>query len=243
MNRFRLITSGLLFLFSIYCIGVNPNLPFTLPTYVYIIVCVYFAIFPIKDMIGVFNKSSYKGKQFASNYVPNNELDEKSFLQEQKRNNIRAIYSMLFWLAFVSVPATLYFCKILGREWVFFFFALSNFSVFFAVFFWCPFHKIFIRQQCCNECRIYNWDSFFQYSFLILIPNIYTIILFTLGVMSLLVWEVNHSRHPKRFYKSSNYNLSCKNCDMEACKKHRKAFFSKKLKSTFENEKTRKKLR
>lgn len=230
MNRIRLFTSFGLFIFAIYCAIARPDLPFSMPTHAYIIATIYFAIFPIKDMISVFNKTSYKGKQFARNYIANSELDEKAFVQEQKKNNKRAVYSMLFWLAFVSIPATLYLCNIIGKVWIFFFFALSNFSVFFAVFFWCPFHKIFIQQECCNECRIYNWDSFFQYSFLIFIPNVYTIILFTLGVMSLLVWEVNHARHPKRFYKSSNCNLSCENCDMEACKKHKKVFFSKKLK-------------
>lgn len=235
MNRIRLFSSGVFFLFSIYCLIFNPELPFSLPPYFYMIATIYFAIFPIKDMIGVFNKSSYKGKQFSKNYKKNKELEEKKFNIERKQINKRVMYSMLFWLAFLSVPAILYFMKIIGREWIFFFFALSNFSVFFAVFFWCPFHKIFIRQECCNECRIYNWDSFFQYSFLIFIPNIYTVLLFILGVMSLVMWEINHAFYPKRFYKSSNCSLECKNCDMEACKKHKKLLFSKKLKSEYTN--------
>ena len=94
----------------------------------------------------------------------------------------------------------------------------------------CPINKLFFRSSCCNECRVYNWDSFFQYSFLILIPNVYTVILFSLGCASLIKWEIAVHRHPERFYKMSNACLSCEKCDMESCKKNKKKFFSKKLK-------------
>ena len=146
------------------------------------------------------------------------------------RSNRAAVYSMLFWLAYMSVPTVLYLTGVIGREWIFFFFALSNFAIFYAVFGWCPINKLFFRSSCCNECRVYNWDSFFQYSFLILIPNVYTVILFSLGCASLIKWEIAVHRHPERFYKMSNACLSCEKCYMESCKKNKKKFFSKKLK-------------
>lgn len=222
MNFFRFIGSGMLFLFSILTWIVKPDLPFSLPMWVYVLATAYFAFFPIKDMISVANTTLYKGRQYKKRYVPNSLLNQVEFKKEVHTYNLRALGAMIFWLCFMAFPASLYLCKIVDRNLIFFFFALSNFSVFFALYFWCPFRSIMIRPTCCNECRIYNWDSFFAYSFLILIPNVYTIILFTLGVLSLVEWEIMHAVHPERFYKVSNLGIQCSNCDLKACKNHRK---------------------
>lgn len=193
----------------------------------------FYAVFPIKDMLAPFTNNTYKGRQFKKYYVPAENFDRAEFERIKKKYNRGALCSMLFWLAYMSVPSLLYLFGIIGKERVFFFFALSNFAIFFAVFGWCPINKFFMKTNCCNECRVYNRDSFFQYSFLILIPNKYTVTLFSLGVASLLEWEIMHAIHPERFYKISNACLSCEKCDMEACKKHKKRFFSKKLKSEY----------
>lgn len=230
MNRIRLFSSGLLLLFAVYCLIAAPKLPFSMPTWVNIIGTVYFAVFPLKDLFSFSTNNTYKGRQFPKYYQPVKHLNQEKFDALIKRYNRAAVYSMLFWLSYMSVPSALYLAGVIGREWIFFFFALSNFAIFFAVFGWCPINKLFLKTNCCNECRVYNWDSFFQYSFLILIPNVYTVTLFLLGCASLLKWEVAVHRHPERFYKMSNACLSCDKCDMEGCKKHRKKFFSRKLK-------------
>lgn len=232
MNRIRLFTSGGLFVFAIYCLVFDNSLPFEFPLWVYIVATVYFAIFPIKDIIPMFNYSAYKGKQFKKFYHPKDEVAMREIKKLKNTYNKRAVIAFIFWICFLAVPVGLYLGGVIGRIWIFFFFALSNFSVFFAVFFWCPFHRIFIRSECCNDCRIYNWDSFFQYSFLIFIPNVFTIILFSLGLLSLAFWEVNHHKHPERFYKKTNECLSCENCKMEGCKQGEKKKFSVKLKSS-----------
>lgn len=223
MNLFRLIGSAFLFIFSIFSLIFKPELPFTLPKWVYVVGTIYFSIYPIKDMISGANKTLYKGRQYAKNYLQNPFVDEKSFKKTVRQYNLRALYAMLFWLCFMAVPAILFFTNIIDRSFIFFFFALSNFSVFFALYFWCPFRSIIIRPICCNECRIYNWDSFFAYSFLIFIPNAYTIILFSLAVLSLIEWEIMHYLHPERFYKMTNLKIKCINCDLRACKNNKKA--------------------
>lgn len=233
MNRIRLFSSGALFLFAVYCVILNPELPFSQPDWVYVVATVFYAVFPIKDMLAPFTNNTYKGRQFKKYYVPAENFDRAEFERIKKKYNRGALCSMLFWLAYMSVPSLLYLFGIIGKERVFFFFALSNFAIFFAVFGWCPINKFFMKTNCCNECRVYNRDSFFQYSFLILISNKYTVTLFSLGVASLLEWEIMHATHPERFYKISNACLSCEKCDMEACKKHKKRFFSKKLKSEY----------
>lgn len=233
MNRIRVFTSGGLFLFAVYCLIWNPALPFSFPPWVYITATVYFAFFPIHDMIAAFHHTLYKGRQFEKNYIPNPELDRASLRKTRRKYNLRAAGALAFWMAFMALPASLYFMEIIGKIWIFFFFALSNFSVFFAIFGWCPFHTLFIRPECCLECRIYNWDSFFQYSFLILLPNPCTILLFSLGALSLIEWEVMHALHPERFYKESNAALTCQNCDLEACRNHKKKCFHTELKKEY----------
>lgn len=232
MNRIRVCTSGLLFVFAIYCLFYNQTLPFTLPNYVYVLATVYFSFFPIKDMFSLCNSTIYKGRQFKKNYIPIKDSQQRLRLIVEKYNK-RAFYSLCFWLAFMFIPGALYLFGYIDRIWIFVFFALSNFSVFFAIFGWCPFHSIFIRPDCCMECRIYNWDSFFQYSFLIFIPNGYTITLFLLGVLSLAEWEIMHALYPAHFYKETNAKLTCENCDLDGCHKHKKKFFSKELKEEY----------
>lgn len=237
MNRIRVFTSGGLFLFALYCLFFNQDLPFHLPSWMYLIATIYFAYFPIKDIFSCTTHSLYKGRQFKKNYIADEDLDDKEFYKMKHTYDKRACYSYIFWILFMAVPGFLYVNGCIGRICIFVFFTLSNFSVFYAIFGWCPFHYIFIKPDCCMECRIYNWDSFFQYSFLIFLPNPYTILLCTLGFISLIKWEVTHARYPKRFYKSSNQKLSCANCDLDACRKHKKKLFHKTLKEEYQEHK------
>lgn len=235
MNRIRVFTSGTLFFFSLYCLAFNPTLPFTLPSFIYILATLYFAFFPIKDMIAGMNTTLYKGRQFKKQYIENKDCSKERIQVIQQHYNKKAVVAFGFWIMFLMIPGTLYIIGVLDKIWIFVFFCLSNFSVFYAIFGWCPFHAIFIQPDCCMECRIYNWDSFFQYSFLIFIPNMYTMILFCLGVASLLEWEIMHALHPEHFYKVSNANIICEHCDLDGCYKHKKKLFSKQLKKEYKN--------
>lgn len=69
MNRIRVLTSGTLFLFALYCLFFNPTLPFSLPIEIDIIAFIYFAFFPMKDMLSIANPSLYKGRQFKKHYT------------------------------------------------------------------------------------------------------------------------------------------------------------------------------
>ena len=80
MNRIRVLTSGTLFLFSLYCLFFNHTLPFSLSIEIYMIAFIYFAFFPIKDMLSFANLSLYKGRQFEKNYIPNPELQQQEFI-------------------------------------------------------------------------------------------------------------------------------------------------------------------
>ena len=49
MDTIRFFTSGALFLFAVYSLIWNPQLPFSLPVWLYAAVAVYFAVFPLRD--------------------------------------------------------------------------------------------------------------------------------------------------------------------------------------------------
>ena len=79
MNLFRLFSSGALLLFALYCLIFDRTLPFSMPTAVLIVATVYLAVFPVKDMLSRFNRTLYKGRQFAKNYEKTPMLDEVEF--------------------------------------------------------------------------------------------------------------------------------------------------------------------
>lgn len=213
-NTFRLLQSGLvLVVVAVFCV-LKPAALFSLPWWGKALLTAFYAVFPIKDMVRALNRSRYKGKQFAANFRPAVHLDNAAFLQQKKAYDRGALCSMLFWLCFLGTAGVLF----LEKQWLVFLAAMSDFCVYFAIFFWCPFHKILLKPHCCMDCRIFNWDSFFSFSFLLFLPGICTHLLVGLGLLSLLVWEINYHKAPARFFKMSNAALACETCDMEHCK-------------------------
>ena len=79
MNRARLFSSGALFLFAVYCLIRDPDLPFSLPHFVYIVGTAYFAVFPIKDLFSFSTNNTYKGRQFSKYYEPAENCDKEDF--------------------------------------------------------------------------------------------------------------------------------------------------------------------
>ena len=192
-----------------------------MPTAVLIVATVYLAVFPVKDMLSRFNRTLYKGRQFAKNYEKTPMLDEVEFQRMKKQYDRRAWYAMLFWLAFLAAVGGLYAVGVFDRAWIFVFSLPSRISASISrCFFWCPFHRIIIRPSCCMECRNFlTGIAFFSYSFLLFLPSVYSIILVGLALCSLVEWEITYHKYPKRFYRMSNQKLTCENCDLEACKK------------------------
>lgn len=220
MNTYRLFSSGILFAVVTVCLLADNDVLLHLPPWIYWIGTVCFAAFPVCDMIRGANRSLYKNKQFACGFEENNTLVEEQFIRIKRRYDRGALYSMAFWLAFLTAVGVLHHFEVIDDLWIVFFFAMSNFCVYFAIFFWCPFHKIFIRSRRCLDCRIFNWDAFFSFSFLIFLPSVYSAVLVPVTLLSLVRWEVSYHCHPRRFFVYSNKKLSCENCDLEHCKNH-----------------------
>lgn len=81
---------------------------------------------------------------------------------------------------------------------------------------WCPFRDIFMKNQCCTKCRIYNWDTGMLILPLLYIPGFFSYSLLLGAVVVIGSWEWSHMHHPERFYSVSNTSLQCRNCNGEA---------------------------
>lgn len=90
-----------------------------------------------------------------------------------------------------------------------------------CILFFCPFQTWFLKNRCCTDCRIYNWDFAMMFTPLVLIPSWFTWSLLALSLLLLIRWEVTYRMHPERFSEETNVCLSCKHCNEKLCQ-HKK---------------------
>lgn len=86
-----------------------------------------------------------------------------------------------------------------------------------CILFFCPFQTWFLKNRCCTDCRIYNWDFAMMFTPLVFIPSLFTWSLLALSLLLLIRWEVTYRMHPERFSEETNACLSCKHCDEKLC--------------------------
>ena len=94
-----------------------------------------------------------------------------------------------------------------------------------CILFFCPFQTWFMKNRCCTDCRIYNWDFAMMFTPLVFIPHIFTYSLLGLSLLLLLRWEITFKKHPERFSVKTNACISCENCTEKLCK-HKKQLIS-----------------
>lgn len=75
-----------------------------------------------------------------------------------------------------------------------------------------------MRNKCCTTCRIYNWDFAMMFTPLWVVPDLLNYYLVGLSLIVFFHWEINHYKHPERFYEETNYNLRCSECKELMCK-------------------------
>ena len=91
------------------------------------------------------------------------------------------------------------------------------------ILFYCPFRTLFMKNRCCTQCRIYNWDYFMICAPLIVFPSFYSVSLFLLSAIVVLQWELALRKNPHYFLKETNGNLSCKSCSDKLCRHRQRA--------------------
>ena len=193
----------------------------------------YFGAYLVNDILKVIipskSKNTYNGKLFLKHYKKRDNYNKDKVIFETFEKNKRAFNIALAWIGLNSILFYIYFRLHLDKSWIIMLFLFYFWSDMVCVNVWCPFQKLFMKNKCCNTCRIYNWDHIMYVTPFILIPNFWTYSLIALSVISLIQWEYLLKKHPERFSSISNLNLNCYNCQNE-CR-----FNKKKIKQTSKN--------
>ena len=154
-------------------------------------------------------------KQFAKNYKPTGEKTPQ--LQSWKRTFSVAVA----WFALNGIIGVLYYTHIIDAGILVLISLAYGVCDMICILFFCPFQTWFMKNRCCTDCRIYNWDFAMMFTPLIFIPHWYTWSLLILSLMLIIRWEFTLRRHPERFSERTNACISCKNCTERLCK-HKK---------------------
>ena len=149
-------------------------------------------------------------KLFAKNYV----ATDTSINKDHKS----AIIVGLVWLSLNSIFFALYFANIISKEFMLILAMLFAVCDLVCILFFCPFQKWFMKNKCCNTCRIYNWDFAMMFTPLWIVPSFYNYSLVIMSIIVLIIWEVSYHKHFERFHEETNESLKCKNCKEFMCK-------------------------
>ena len=220
---FKFSLSLVLLINTVVFIIFFPELIYLVEDYLYPLFFLYFILDSLGVMIPRLNDSIYSSKMQGSRYIQVENVDEEKLKKLIKYNNKMAlIIFVLYASGVVGVGVLFNSFEWFDRKFIYLIFFALNFADYFCIMLWCPFRSFFLKNSCCNTCRISNWDRIMKFSVLIFIPNFFTISIFILGSLIFLYWEYHHLVHPERFYRISNQTLWCKNCDKITCGKKSK---------------------
>ncbi len=158
-------------------------------------------------------------KQFARNFRPTGE--KVPHLQSWKRTfAVTAV-----WILLNAVIGVLYYTKIIDAGILILISLGYGVCDMICILFFCPFQTWLMKNRCCTDCRIYNWDFAMMFTPYVFIPNLYTWSLLGLSLLLLLRWEITLRSHPERFAENTDACISCKNCNEKLCS-HKKQLMS-----------------
>ncbi len=162
-------------------------------------------------------------KQFARNYLPTGE--EKPRLQSWKRTFSVA----LAWVILNAAIGILYYTQVIDIGILVLISLAYGVCDMICILFFCPFQTWFMKNRCCTDCRIYNWDFAMMFTPYVFIPNVYTWSLLGMSLLLLFRWEITLHLHPERFAENTNACISCKNCNEKLCshKRQLRSFIQK----------------
>ncbi|MGM9534525.1 MAG: hypothetical protein ACI3VR_04710 [Intestinibacter sp.] len=221
-SRINLVLRTILFFSAIIIFIDNPNNINNILNYelifnikVYHICWIYLVNDILKVVIPSKSKNTYNGKLFLKHYNERNNYNQDRLQAEIIEANKSALNVALFWIG-ANIIILYVFLKLkLNSSYLIMLFLFYFWADMVCVNVWCPFQALFMKNRCCNVCRIYNWDHLMYLTPFILMPNFWTYSLIALGLFSLIQWEYQYKKHPERFSGISNMNLSCAGCKNE----------------------------
>ena len=221
-SRIKFILRTILFFSELIVFIYNPNNINTILNYnivfgirFYHICWIYLINDILKVIIPYRSKNTYNGKLFLKHYKEKNNYNKNAVANQIANNNKSAFNVFVTWIGFNLILFYIYFKLYLNKSWLIMLFLFYFWCDMVCVNIWCPFQVFFMKNRCCNVCRIYNWDHIMYLTPFILIPNIYTYSLIALSIISLFQWEYQLKKYPERFSDISNLNLNCANCKNE----------------------------
>ena len=219
-SRFRFIFRSILLIVFIILFIMDKNKIVNILNYnimynikIYHLIWLYLMIETLLVIIPYTNSHSYNGKLFLKHYIPSDNYDREKLDKYIKRNNKHARSVFVAWIVLNVVLFMIYFNYNLSTAYIYLVFMIYYWADMFCVNVWCPFHKLFFKSKCCNECRIYNWDHVMFCTPFLLIKSFWTYSLFALSLFAFLQWEYMIRKHPERFAPISNKKLQCKGCN------------------------------
>ena len=150
-------------------------------------------------------------KQFSKNYRPTGEKIPRLISWK------RVFYVVITWLVLNAVIGILYYTKIIDSGILILISFTYGVCDMICILFFCPFQTWIMKNRCCCDCRIYNWDFAMMFTPYIFIPSVYTWSLLLMSLFLLLRWEITVRIHPERFSETTNSCISCKNCSEKLC--------------------------
>lgn len=183
---------------------------------------VYFLIDSLSVIIPKMNKDLFSGKylqKFFREY-PKYNIQKVKDLQ-QRENKAALLIFVLYFTGVNIVGVSFLYFNWFELKYLYIVFLFINASDYICIMLWCPFRDLFMKNKCCNTCRISNWDRLMKFALLLYIPNIFTISIFILGLIVFISWEISYTMNPQYFFTVSNKALRCSNCDLP-CNTRRK---------------------
>lgn len=163
-------------------------------------------------------------KHLRQNFIPTDkynitlELSDRD--REQKKKLDRgAIRVLVFYIFLNAIWAVLYILKIFRAQELFLIMLIYYVGDMICANGFCPFKLLFMKNRCCNVCRIYNWDALMLVIPLLIVPSLYSYSLGMVAIIYTIVWEWNYLKHPERFLEGCNEAITCKNCKHGICPK------------------------
>lgn len=150
-------------------------------------------------------------KQFKTNYIPTGKSEPK--LMSWKRT----LLVLSSWVALNGAIGALYFLNVIDSGILFVISTAYGVCDMICILFFCPFQTLMMKNRCCTDCRIYNWDFFMMFTPCFFMPRIYTWTLLGLSLIILARWEITYKLHPERFSKTTNDCINCQNCTEKLC--------------------------
>ena len=155
-------------------------------------------------------------KQFKKNYEPTGRTEIKNVPWW------RTLITVAAWLTLNGIIGALYLFGVIDGGILLIISLTFGVCDMICILFYCPFHSIFLRNRCCTDCRIYNWDFAMMFTpFVFIAGHWFTGTLLALSLILLIRWELTLKLRPERFSTSTNKCLDCAHCPEKLCK-HKK---------------------